>query len=185
MKKLMFIAVLLMSGIMFLQAQESLFVKGDKVVNAGIGIGSTLYTGSYYKSTIPPLSVSFEKGIVDNILEKGVVGVGGYLGFASYKWDNLGWGWKYSNFILGARGTFHYPLVDKLDTYTGLMLGYQVVSSKEFGTLVPGYDYNSSTSGFISAWFVGGRYYFSEKFAAMAELGYGITYLNLGIAIKL
>jgi len=30
---------------------------------------------------------------------------------------------------LGAKGNFHYPLVEKLDTYTGILLGYNVVSS--------------------------------------------------------
>ena len=29
-------------------------------------------------------------------------------------------------FIIGVRGSFHYPLVDKLDTYTGLALGYDI-----------------------------------------------------------
>ena len=35
------------------------------------------------------------------------------------------------------------------------------------------------------SWFVGARYYFTDKLAGMAELGYGITYLNLGVSLKL
>jgi hypothetical protein len=164
-------------------AQESTFNKGDKVLNLGFGLGSTLYSGSYYKSQIPPLSASVEVGVVDKVLEKGVIGIGGYLGYSSYKYDYLGWGWKYSNIIIGARGLFHYPLVNKLDTYTGLLLGYNVASSKEFGTSL-GYNYNASSGGVVYAWFVGARYYFKDTFGVMAELGYGITYLNLGVALK-
>ena len=46
------------------------------------------------------------------------------------KYEYSGWGWKYSNIIIGARGNFHYPLMNKLDTYTGLLLGYNVSSFK-------------------------------------------------------
>lgn len=166
-------------------AQDPIFSSGDKVVNFGLGLGTTLYTGSYYKMSVPPLSVSYEVGIKDDVIEKGSVGVGGYLGYSAYKWEYSNWGWKYSNLIIGARGSFHYPLVDKIDTYTGLLLGYNISTSKEFGDAIPGYDYSTSSGGIMVAWYVGGRYYFKDKYAAMAELGYGITYLNLGVAIKL
>ena len=117
-------------------------------------------------------------------LIKGSIGIGGYLGYSSYKWEYSGWGWKYSNFILGVRGVFHYPLVAKLDTYTGLLLGYNIASSKETGAAIGGYNYSASSGGVVGAWFVGARYYFTDKFAVMGELGYGITYLNLGVALK-
>lgn len=185
MKKLLLLMLVAVFSLTQLMAQESTFQQGNKVLNLGIGLGSTLYTGSYYKSSIPPLSASLEFGVKDGVLDKGSIGIGGYLGYSSHKWDYLGWGWKYSNFIIGARGVFHYPLVSKLDTYTGILLGYNIATSKEFGNSVPGYDYSASTGGVIGAWFVGARYYFNEKFAVMGELGYGITYLNLGIALKM
>lgn len=168
-----------------LKSQESTFNKGDKVVNIGIGLGSTLYTGSYYTSTVPPLSVSFEQGVKDNIFDKGVLGVGGYLGYSSYKYKIMDWGYKYSDIIIGARGVFHYPLLAKLDTYTGLMLGYEILTNKEFGDWGDGSPYKAASGGIAWSWYVGGRYYFTDKFAAMAELGYGISYLTLGVSIKL
>ena len=36
-------------------------------------------------------------------------------------------------------GSFHYPLVDKLDTYAGILLGYNIVTSKEIGDPTGGY----------------------------------------------
>ncbi|MBK6347236.1 MAG: hypothetical protein IPF68_15140 [Bacteroidales bacterium] len=90
---------------------------------------------------------------------------------------------KYTYIVIGARGTFHYPLVDKLDTYGGVMLGYTIVSNSTnlpstFGT------YSYTANSFTPSFFVGGRYYFTDNFAAMAELSYGVALLNLGVALK-
>jgi len=180
---LLFIALLALN----LTAQDNMFEKGDKVVNLGIGIGSVLYTGSGYTSSIPPISASFEVGVKDDVLDVGSIGVGGYLGYASSKWEygSFNYGYKYTNIILGARGTFHYPLVDNLDTYTGIMLGFNIVSAKEFGDLPSENNFSTSDSEPIFSWYAGGRYYFNDKFAAMAEIGYGIAWLNLGVALKL
>ncbi len=189
MKKIFSLFVLVCILVPFAKAQDNYFKKDDLVVNLGIGLGSALYSGSYYKSSIPPVSISIEKGIVDNVLEKGVIGIGGYLGYSAYKWEYTyaadSYGWKYSNIIIGARGNFHYPFLDKLDTYAGVLIGYNIVSTKEFGVDLGGYNYSASSGGIIWSGYVGGRYYFSDKFAAMLELGAGITYLNLGIAIML
>lgn len=184
MKKLLVLVVIAFFAMAQLYAQESTFNKGDKVLNLGLGLGSTLYSGTYYTGTVPPVSGSLEFGVVDNVIEKGVVGVGPYVGYSSYKYEYSDWGWKYSNIIIGVKGNFHYPLLEKLDTYTGLLIGYNVSSSKEFGDPVPGWDY-SHTAGVVAwSWFVGGRYYFKETIAAMLELGYGIAYLNIGVALK-
>jgi hypothetical protein len=184
MKKLLLLLFVAVFSLTQLLAQESTFKQGDKVLNLGVGFGSTFYSGTGYKAGIPPISASLEFGVKDGILDKGSIGIGGYLGYSSHKWEYNNWGWKYTNIILGVRGVFHYPLVDKLDTYTGLLLGYNIATSKEFGTAVYGYNYSASSGGVAYSWFVGGRYYFSEKFAGMLELGYGITYLNLGVALK-
>jgi len=183
MKKFLLLFIAVFSFLARLAAQEPTFIKGDKVLNLGIGFGSTLYSGTYYYTQIPPISASYEVGVTENIFEKGVLGVGGYAGFSSYKYDYSDSGWKTIDFILGARANLHYPLVDKLDTYAGLMLGYGIIGIKYFG----GYgddDYTGFSNGIRWAWFVGARYYLSENFAAMLELGYGVAYLNLGIALK-
>ncbi|MFW6371043.1 MAG: hypothetical protein ACOC10_07570 [Bacteroidota bacterium] len=185
MKKNFLSLIFALLTISFVSAQDNIFKLDDKVLNVGIGLGSTLY-GSGYTASVPPISVSFEKCFLDGIAEKGTIGIGGYLGYTAYKWDYYDWGWKYSDFIIGPRGSFHYPLVDKLDTYTGLLMGYEILTSKEYGNYLPGYsDYTSRSGGFIWAWHAGARYYFNEQFAVMAELGYGISYLTLGLSLKL
>jgi len=183
MKKLLMSLAAICLAVAQIAAQKPEFVKGNKVINLGLGIGSGLLGETYYHTSVPPISASFEIGVADHILEKGEIGVGGYLGATSYKYEYSNKGWKNSEVIIGARGNFHYPLIKKLDSYSGLMLGYGIIGIKYFG----GYgddDYTGFSNGIRWAWFVGGRYYLSETFAAMLELGYGISYLNLGLAYK-
>ncbi|MCA1757259.1 MAG: hypothetical protein LC649_07370 [Bacteroidales bacterium] len=163
---------------------QNMFNKGDKKLNLGIGIGSTLYTGSYYTNRIPPISASFEIGVKDELFdEKSSLGVGGYIGYTGAKWEEMGYGWKYSSIIIGGRGSLHYQLIENVDTYTGLMLGYNIVSSSSFGDSIWD-DYSSVGSSMSYSWYIGGRYSFNDSFAAMAELGYGVAYLNLGITLS-
>ena len=183
MKKLTMLLIVVSFTLTQLKAQEPTFSKGDKVLNLGLGLGSMLYSGFGYKSMIPPLSASVDVGIVDNVLEKGVIGIGGYLGYSSYKLDYSAGGWKYSNLILGGRGTFHYPLVDKLDTYGGLLIGFNVASSKEYG-IVTSYNYHATSGGLVYSAFIGAKYYLQNNLALFGELGYGISYLTLGVSLK-
>ncbi len=178
MKKLLLLFLVSLFSLSQLVAQQSTFEKGSKVLNLGIGFGSTYYS-SFYSSQMPSLSASFEAGAIDGILDKGSIGIGGYLGYSSAKWTNY---YKTTNIIIGARGSFHYPLVDKLDTYTGLLLGYNIYSYKYYDTY---FGAHASAGGVILAWYAGARYYFSNNFAAMAEIGYGISYLTVGVAFKI
>ena len=68
----------------------------------------------------------------------------------------------------------------KLDTYAGLMLSYDIVSSNydAFANYIKGSRVDWSI-------FLGGRYFFTEKIGAFAELGYGFYNLNLGVTFKL
>lgn len=169
--------------LVFTGASAQSFNKGDVVANFGIGLGNTLYNGSGYKTSVPPLSASFEYGIVDHLFDdKSSIGVGGYFGYTSSKFDNMYNStkdeWKYSSAIISARGSFHYSFLEKLDTYTGLSLGYNIVSTK------PDHKGLGKTSSLFVGWYAGARYYFTDAIAAMAEVGYDVAYLNIGVAIK-
>jgi len=182
--KSLFLVTIFVFG--FLLANAQVVVKGEKLVNLGIGFGTALYSGGGYKGSVPPISGSLEVIIKDGIFDgNGAVGLGGYLGYAAYKWNYsmYDYGWKYSNIIIGPRAYVHYNLMENLDTYAGAMLGYNIVSSKWTGS---GSSIgNASSGGAIFSGFLGARYFFNEKLAAMAEIGSGIAYLNLGIALKL
>jgi hypothetical protein len=126
MKKIIAVLMVVFFAASQLGAQQPSFEKGSKVLNLGVGLGM-LHVGSYYKTTVPPISVSWDIGIVDGILKKAAIGIGPYFGYSASKYEVSGWGWKYNDIIVGVRGSFHYPFVDKLDTYAGVLLGWDII----------------------------------------------------------
>jgi hypothetical protein len=46
-------------------------------------------------------------------------------------------------------------------------------------------SWSGSGSGVAYSLFVGGRYYFNQHIGVFAELGYGVAWLNLGVAFHL
>ncbi|MDR1129358.1 MAG: porin family protein [Prevotellaceae bacterium] len=158
-------------------AQNRVFAKHDKVVNASLGLFNTIHSGSEWKTTFPPISLSGEYGIVDNLINgKASIGAGLYVGYTGMKYDNhtASLSYKSSHFILGARGAFHYQFVDRLDTYAGLILGYDIVGGNRT------HDASESVWGL----YIGARYYFTDRFAVMAEIGHRVSLLNIGVAFK-
>jgi hypothetical protein len=184
--KSLLLATLFAFGFLSLNAQTSTFEKGDKVLNVGLGFGGSYYSG--YNSGIkrtPLFSASVDVGILDGILDKGSIGVGGYIAYKGYKWESgYDYGWKSTNIVIGPRGTFHYPFIDKLDTYAGLLLAYHIVSEKQTGNWGSTH-YKSSGSEVYFSGFIGARYYLTDSFGVMLELGSGNLGIgNIGIAFK-
>ncbi len=162
-----------------------IFKEGDKVINLGLGIGTTLYTGSLYSPRVPPLSVFLEKGFMDDFLiEDLTLGLGGYLGYASSKlrFDDVTSSKEYTYIIVGGRAAAHYPIIENFDTYIGLMMGINITAYKSFT------DNSSSFSldrgGLAYSLYGGARYYFAENLAVFGEVGYGISYLTVGLALR-
>jgi hypothetical protein len=165
-----------------------LFDQGDKVLSFGVGLGATYYTGgSFYKTTVPPIFIAGDYCLRED-LGPGNLGVGGFLGYSAYKYHyqyaSYDYGWKYTTLVIAARGTYHFTdLVDQLDLYGGVLLGAKIVSDKEFGDY-PGTGYSVNNSGAVYDLFAGARYYFTDNFAVMGELGYGIAWLKIGVSLK-
>jgi hypothetical protein len=158
------------------------FQKGDNVIALGVGFGSSILSNSL-GSQSPALSVSFEHASFE-AGDDGVIGLGAYVGTKSYKYSGSSYYQKWNYTIIGVRGAYHYTaLGDKIDVYGGVMLSYNALKYKDnySGSVSIG-NYGSGTTGFTA--FVGGRYYFAEHIAAMAELGYGVSYLTVGLAFK-
>ncbi|MTI86557.1 MAG: hypothetical protein FH748_01165 [Balneolaceae bacterium] len=143
--------------------------EGSLDINAGIGLASNL-TGSGM-----PFGLSVDYGINENVT------IGGYGGYASTS-ENFGVGeWEYTHLIIGGRGTYHKEMVENIDTYGGLLLGYNVASAEWKGTGTA----NASVGGFTYSFFAGGRYHFTEKIGAYLELGYGISVIQTGLTVRL
>ena len=192
MKKGIRIAVLSLALVLcipFTSLNAQLFDEGDKVVSFGVGLGATYYVlGSAYSTTLPPLFVAGDYCFRED-LGPGNLGLGAYFGISGYKseYHYIGlddYGYKYTSIIFGARGTYHFTdLVDKLDLYGGVMIGPEIVINKYYGEDVA--DHSSPDgSGIAYDVFAGARYYLTDNFAGMAEMGYGIAWFKLGVSLK-
>lgn len=173
--RILSVAVLFMAGYIA-QAQHE---EGQSNINLGVGF-VTFYTGD---ATMPPLSLSYDYGINDNI------SVGGYAGYFGAEEELGSFGgetfkWKYSYLVIGVRGAYHLELIDDFDTYGGLMLGYNAASASWEGseTFKPAVE--PSVGGIALGAFVGGRYHFTDNIGAFLELGYGVSALNIGLTAR-
>lgn len=202
------IGIFLLSGLTLtapIDAKAQAFAQGTTAINLGVGVGGARYGylnayNSDYR-TSPALIASFEHGVA-NVDGIGAIGVGGLFAnkSVSYKHSSQVGSWRYeydrkwSNTVIGLRGTLHFNEIiesDQFDLYGGLMLGYNIGGYKDKSTRTrngvttdysDNYHYNLS---FVTwSTFVGGRYLFTDHIGAYLELGYGVSYLNLGLTAK-
>ena len=158
---------------------QGMFEKGTQLFKLGIGVNGD---GT-------PIDVSYEKGVKENFLgvDGLVLGLGGNFGYYGNKEDFSSlagsYSWKYTNIIVGARALGHYPLISSLDTYAGVMLGYNIASVKYDGPNA-GSIPSPSVGGVVFGGVVGARYEFSETLGAYVEAGFGISNVSLGLAYK-
>lgn len=174
-------------GITSVQANaQEVFHKGNNTVTASVG-----FLGALGSLRVPPIQLSYEHCILDNLIEgkNGSIGIGGTAGYyATGVKESYGSTWSNAG-LLGGRGSFHYQFVDKLDTYAGLFLGVTMVSTSTKVTVDDKVSSNISTSSATEARFgwgahIGARYYFTPQFAANLELGYGISAINVGVTYR-
>lgn len=145
------------------------FQKGDMVINAGLGMGSTY---SWAAGLNMPFGGGLEYGVTD--LEVGSIGVGGDLGFIS--------GSGLTITYIGAKGSYHFNEMlevedENLDLYGGLGIYYRNFSYDGIGSF--------NNSGAYAGFHVGGRYYFADNIGGYAELGNNWGWLNLGVVYRL
>lgn len=174
------------------------FDEGANVLGLGVGIGGNYgigFSGSGVSQT-PAIALHFDHGMGD--LGPGTWGLGGFLGYKSYKYsydnnyylNNYRSSYKWTYTVVGVRGTWHYNEwhgLDKLDTYGGLMLAYRISSFKDETNYPSGaVKFNAGTySGVSFTGLLGARYYFTDKIGAYLEAGFGVSVLQLGLAVKL
>lgn len=164
MKKII-IAIAIFTGISSASAQS--FSEGTSVIQAGIGFGGAFGT---------PISLGYEYGITEKI------GVGLSVGYGSSSESIFGGNYKYTNILVGLKGNYHFYTTDEIDFYGGAILGY---NNQSVSTTFTGPGAKTAVSDVLFGLQAGGRYYFTEKFGAFAEVGFGLANFNVGLAYKL
>ena len=195
MKKIFASSVIIFITYSSFAQNSSVFEKGTNVINAGIGLGNVYWGGTGYSNSGLPISLqaSFDHGITDK-LGIGYIGVGGIVGYTSYKFTGNDAGYSYTytgtGILIAARATYHFalaaPIGEKLDPYVGVLAGYVIASSSYSSTFASsGYGIYNKGSAVAAGAFVGAHYYFIPNFGVHAELGYNIiSVFNTGITFK-
>ena len=163
------------------------FEKGDFDLNATIGFGNAWYYGTYYHMGLPFIAVAADYGLKED-WGPGVFGIGGVIGISTvktkYSYIGADYGYKYTNFSIVPRATYHYQFVDKLDTYAGVATGITIRSGKEYGDYPLGAPDDSGVRFVITA-FVGAKYYLTDNLAVMSEIYvYDLAIFNIGVGFK-
>lgn len=154
------------------RTQAQSFEKGQQNFQLGVGLGSTFMVSG--GSGTPPISASYEFGITDKI------SLGAFAGYATQKIDLGIANWKYNYILAAAKGAYHFDFgVEKLDPYAGVLLGYNIASVSTSSNL-PG----ASAGGVLWGAHAGARYYLTPAIGVFGELGYGISWLNVGVSFK-
>lgn len=170
------IGVFLSGSFAKLSAQEIFNKDSPNVIQATIGFPQ-LY-GPGYSTTLPALTVAYDRCIIDGLIDGNAsIGVGGFFGIAASGTAN----YDYFYFGFGARGTFHYQFVDNLDTYAGVMVGGVV---RDYDERIKNTPYPYDKGGPLAGGIIGARYYFSNTFAVVAEMTSGVALLNAGVSFR-
>ena len=156
MKKIVFVSLLALITTIAV-SQDPIFRKNDLNINVGAGLATQIH---------PQALASFDYGIAEEIADFGSVGVGPYLG--------LGISSKYTHLSIGARGTFHYPLIDKLDTYAGISMGMRY----EFSSF---YENNTHP---VPGIFIGANYPVNRNLTLFGEFGTWENFLMFGVTFN-
>jgi len=174
MKKIVLVLTVIFSLAANVEAQNGAFNKSDKLLNIGVGVNSAYDRGI-------PLGASFEVGITDNI------SVGANVDYLSSNYKFGSSKLNFTTIYLAARASYHFNNLlkiknEKIDVYAGPSLGYRIFSWSDNSNNSLG---NAYGSGLYIGVHVGGKYYFTEKIGAFAEVGdVGSTNARVGVAFK-
>jgi hypothetical protein len=165
-----FSAMLIAAILALPQSSSAQFVNGKTLLGPHIGLAAYGSAPSFGANLEIPVTQPGKAG-------PGIIGV-------SARFDYFSFGevyYKYTWITLGVYGNYHFALEDKTwDPFLGLGLGYQNVSASYDGPF-GGVATSGWGSGIFFSLQAGARYFFSDNLALRALLGFGITYIVVGL----
>ena len=151
-------------------------------------VGGKLALGSVYGANVGFIA-SGEYGIKQGFLNipkfPASLGVGASIGYSSYSVDTFWGDYDYSNYLILGAGYWHVALIprDNVDTYLVVNLGFNIDTVSKPSSNAPGRD--SSDGGVVFGSGIGIKYYFMPNLAAVAEAGFGMGVLRIGIDFRI
>jgi Outer membrane protein beta-barrel domain len=149
---------------------------GQKYLGAHIGLSGVGSTAAY--------------GVNGEYAYNEHIGIGAWLDTWSYGdsyfVSGVDYGWDVRYVAIAGTGSYHFPIESqpKLDPFVGLGIGYYIVSASYNGGGVVA-DYGGSANRLFVGGFGGIRYAFKENLLGVARLGFGASYLTVGLDFKL
>lgn len=184
MKKIIIATCLLISQLSIAQKE---FSKGNNYASISYGLGTigmnftSIYSSlpNYKSSTLGPIGGYYERAVTDNI------GAGISINYlrnsASYDMIGTAIDMTISQLAVAVRGAYHFKLSNKkLDPYAGAGLAYRNFSYK---SNISSINFSFGSPVGIQA-YAGSRFFFTDNLAAFAEVGYGVSFLNIGATFK-
>lgn len=177
MKKTKLFMSMLVAAILLSAAANAQSVKGNNYLNAGIGLGTYGFSGTGGL----PVTASFEHGFSDK------VSAGVFFGAIQRKYAD---DWKYKYTVIGIRGSYHFNELlnvasEKLDVYGGVSLSRRGYTLKyEWSDGEHTATEKAKASDVVFGIHAAARYMFSSSVGGYAEVGYGISPLQVGITFK-
>ena len=175
-KTKLLMSALFATAIFFTSSLHAQQLKGTNFVNVGVGIGTYGFSGTGRL----PIVATIEHGFSDKI------SAGVYGGFIQRNYDgNL----KYSYKVFGVKGSYHFNDAlnianPNVDVYGGAALYYRSFTLKYKDSENPEYSGKSTGGDLGIGIFAGGRYLFAKNAGVFAEIGYGISPLQVGLTLK-
>jgi len=181
-------------------AEHFAFKIGENRASFGVGLGWTHgvrnYAGTF---NFPSASVLVERSILP-FRDFGFLSVGAQFGF-HHGHRNVGMpnlanrdfreSWTTFYFVPRLALYFHevfHPddFPENIDLFVGVGVGFRHLSQRFTQNVTAIEVARDMNIGFLFGYhfFVGGRYYFRENMAVFAEVGYGLSFLNVGITIR-
>lgn len=169
-RKFPVLSVLVVASMTLASAADAQFTEGGRYAGFHLGMSGVGSTASV--------------GVQGQIAINERISVGGWIDTWSYgqSYTFLGssteWNTRY--FAIAGTGSYHFPIANKpkLDPFVGLSLGYYVVNAT---TSASSGTFTGSGSRVFLGGQAGGRYFFRENMSALALVGFGASYLTLGM----
>lgn len=160
-----------------LSAQNAYRQQGQISLDAGIGLSTSKTSG--YRTVLPPIMVDGEYTIL--AANYGAIGVGLYANFSLHHTTDYDTSLLYG--FTGIMGAYRYVLLENVDVFSKLILGYRFYSTSD--AFMNSY-LNDSLSHIGLGFYIGGTYYFSQNVGVGMSLGYGgPTTLGIQLTFKL
>lgn len=155
-------------------AAQAQFGEGQKYFGAHVGLSGVGSTAAF--------------GVNGEVAYNDRIGIGAWADTWSYgqtytsAFGSSSYSTRY--IALAGTGSYHFPIESqpKLDPFVGVALGYYIVNAEATSG---GFTATADDSRMFVGGFGGARYAFKDNLSGVARLGFGASYLTLGVDFKL